>query len=179
MRVTLGRARRATFLLAALVLGLTLNTSVRATPSERFAGRVVGILDGDTLTVLQDLQPRRIRLAEIDAPEKSQAFGQRSKESLSALCAGAVAQVHVIGLARTYRQGDTPRLVARVSCRDIDVNAEQLRRGMAWVYDDYVSDRSLYALQSDARRAATGLWADAHPTPPWQWRRLKRNASQE
>jgi endonuclease YncB( thermonuclease family) len=177
--MTSGMPHCAAFLLPALLLGLALSGSARAMQPETFSGRVVGILDGDTLTVLQDRQPRRIRLAEIDAPEKSQAFGQRSKESLSALCAGAVAQVHVIGLARTYRQGDTPRLVARVSCGDVDVNAEQLRRGMAWVYDDYVSDRSLYALQTDARRSATGLWADAHPTPPWQWRRLKRNASPE
>ena len=158
-----------------LLLGASI--SAIAGVGEHFAGPVVSITDGDTLTVLQDGVQRSIRLAEIDAPEKSQAFGQRAKQSLAALCADANAEVNVLGLAKTYGRGDTPRLVARVRCRGVDVNAEQLQRGMAWVYDHYVSDRSLYALQDEARRRAIGLWSDAHPIAPWEWRRLKRNAS--
>lgn len=161
------------------ILLLIVSISATAGVGEHFSGPVVGIADGDTLTVLQSGVPRRIRLAEIDAPEKSQAFGQRAKQSLAALCAGANAEVNVLGLAKTYGRGDTPRLVARVRCRGADVNAEQIQRGMAWVYDHYVSDRSLYALQDEARRRAIGLWSEAHPIAPWEWRRVKRNGSPE
>jgi hypothetical protein len=62
------------------------------------------------------------------------------------------------------------RLLARVTCDGVDANEEQLRRGMAWVYDQYVSDRSLYAIQDKAKSKKLGLWADPSPTPPWEWR---------
>ena len=62
------------------------------------------------------------------------------------------------------------RTLGRVWCGGIDANAEQVRRGMAWVFDRYVKDRSLYPLQDVARSAGLGLWADATPIPPWQWR---------
>ncbi len=130
---------------------------------------VIGISDGDTLTVLHEQQQIKVRLAEIDAPEKAQAFGARAKQSLSDLCFGK--QAEIIPQARD-RYG---RTVARVRCDGIDANAEQVRRGMAWVFDRYVTDRSLYAEQNEARTARRGLWAaDSDPVPPWEWRRMKR-----
>lgn len=129
---------------------------------------VIGISDGDTLTALcNDHQQVKIRLAEIDAPEKKQAFGQRSKQSLSELCYKKNADIQVQTIDR-YK-----RYVARVSCNGIDANAEQVRNGMAWVYDKYVTDRSLYALQSEARQAHLGLWSDLSPMPPWEFRHRK------
>ena len=65
------------------------------------------------------------------------------------------------------------RLLGRVWGAGIDANAEQVRRGMAWVFDRYVKDRSLYPLQDAARAARRGLWADAQPLPPWEWRQAK------
>jgi endonuclease YncB( thermonuclease family) len=62
------------------------------------------------------------------------------------------------------------RVLGRVECKGMDANTEQVRRGMAWVYDRYVTDRSLYALQNEARAAHLGLWADTTPTAPWVWR---------
>jgi endonuclease YncB( thermonuclease family) len=65
------------------------------------------------------------------------------------------------------------RTLGRVWCGGIDANAEQVRRGMAWVFDRYVKDRSLYPLQDAARSARMGLWADAAPVPPWEWRQAQ------
>lgn len=62
------------------------------------------------------------------------------------------------------------RTVARVECNGVEANAEQIRSGMAWVFDSYLTDRSLYPVQDEARAAKRGLWADSHPMPPWEWR---------
>ena len=129
-------------------------------------GRVVGVSDGDTITVLTLSKERlRIRLAEIDAPESSQAFGARSKQSLSSVCFGKTA---TFSRASFDRYG---RVVSRVHCNGVDAQAHQVRNGMAWVYDQYVQDHGLYRLQREAQRASVGLWSDPHPVPPWKFRR--------
>ena len=132
-------------------------------------GLVVAIADGDTLTVLnEDFQQVKVRLAEIDAPEKKQAFGTRSRQSLGELCQEERAEVRVTDVDR-YK-----RIVGRVSCAGVDANAAQVRRGMAWVYDHYAKDRTLYRLQDEARSAGRGLWRDPHAISPWTWRSGQR-----
>lgn len=132
-------------------------------------GIVVAVQDGDTIRVLDsDNVQHEVRLAEIDAPEKRQPFGEQSKRALSALCYKRRATV--LPLSRD-RYG---RTVGRVACDETDVNAEQVRVGMAWVYDRYVTDRSLYQLQNAAHGAEAGLWSQPDPIPPWKWRNLKR-----
>lgn len=132
-------------------------------------GRVVGVSDGDTITVLSpDKQRIRVRLAEIDAPESSQAFGARSKKALSDICFGKIASINT---KDTDRYG---RVVSRVTCNGVDAQAHQVSGGMAWVFDRYVKDRSLYVLQTRARTERAGLWADASPVPPWEFRREAR-----
>ena len=129
-------------------------------------GLVVAIADGDTLTVLnEDFQQVKVRLAEIDAPEKKQPFGSRSRQSLGELCHEKRAEVRVINVDR-YK-----RIVGRVSCAGVDANSAQVRRGMAWVYDRYAKDKTLYSLQDEARSAGRGLWANRNPTAPWDWRK--------
>src|SRR5262245_25392973 len=132
--------------------------------AETLQGRVVRVSDGDTLTLLVDRKQFKVRLTEIDAPESKQAFGQRSKQSLGEMCAGQTARVQSSG------RDKYGRVLGRVECAGVDANAEQVRRGMAWVFDRYVTDRSLYALQNEARAAHVGLWADKTPTAPWVWR---------
>lgn len=130
-----------------------------------FADQVIGISDGDTLTVLHDRRPVRIRLANIDAPEKAQAFGERSKQSLSDLCYGKDA---------TYQTVDVDqygRTVAVVTCNGVNVNQAQVARGMAWVYTRYNQDGSLPSVEARARQAKVGLWSESAPTPPWLFRR--------
>lgn len=131
-----------------------------------FLATVIGISDGDTLTVLnENNQQVKIRLAEIDAPEKRQPFATKSKQSLSDLCFGKEAQVIPRAIDR-YK-----RTVARVKCDGIDANAEQVNRGMAWVYRKYAKDHDLYVLEHGAKVGKRGLWTDPSPTPPWEWRK--------
>ncbi|MDR1709431.1 MAG: thermonuclease family protein [Candidatus Accumulibacter sp.] len=127
---------------------------------------VVGVADGDTLTALCPGGGQvKVRLGEIDAPETRQAFGRRSRQSLADLCFGR--------MARIIRQDIDAygRSVARVHCAGVDANAEQVARGMAWVYARYAADRNLYALETAARAAGRGLWAGKSPVPPWEFRR--------
>jgi endonuclease YncB( thermonuclease family) len=129
----------------------------------------VGIADGDTLTVLtSSKQQHKIRLAEIDAPEKSQPFGVKSKQSLSDLCFGKEAEVTPRAIDR-YK-----RTVARVRCDGVDANAEQVNRGMAWVYRKYAKDNNLYVLQHYAKVAKRGLWSDPSAIPPSAWRQQRK-----
>ena len=126
---------------------------------------VIGISDGDTLTVLHDRQPVKIRLANIDAPENGQAWGNRSKESLSELCWQKDATYQVQDIDRYGRT------VAIVSCDGVEVNRAQVERGMAWVYTKYNRDPALPELQEQAMEGKRGLWDDPSPVPPWEWRR--------
>lgn len=135
-----------------------------------YAYKVIGIADGDTLTVLQDRKPVILRLANVDAPEKSQPYGQRSRQSLSDLCWGKDV---VYATQDIDRYG---RTVAVVTCGGVEANREQVERGMAWVYPRYNKDRSLPAVQEAAQSRHAGLWRDADPVPPWEFRKRRRRA---
>lgn len=135
------------------------------------SGRVVGVSDGDTITVLDvDQVQHKVRLAGIDAPEKKQAFGQKSKEALSDCAYGQ--KVEVQG-SKLDRYG---RLIGKVLVREQDCNLRQIRLGMAWHYKLYMKeqtleDRILYANEENtARINKLGLWIDPNPVPPWDFR---------
>lgn len=141
--------------------------AIAATAWADFTGEVVGVTDGDTVTVLHGREQVKVRLAEIDAPEKKQPFGQKSRQSLAELVFRK--QVLVVEQG-TDRYG---RTIARLKVGGLDANAEQVRRGMAWAYDKYVKDRKLYALQDAARVKQWGLWVEREPVAPWAWRKLR------
>lgn len=153
-----------------VLLGLTLTFSMLA-HAETINGRVVGISDGDTLTVLDASNTQfKIRLAAIDAPEKAQPFGQRGKQKLSEICFGKNASVIVVS---TDRYG---RSVADVDCAGINANEAMIQSGLAWVYRKYDKGHEhLYSLEEEAKNAKRGLWADSNPIAPWEWRKVKRN----
>ena len=139
-----------------------------------FEGRVVGVSDGDTITVLDSTNTQhKVRLSGIDAPEKKQAFGQRSKESLSDLVFDKPVTVD------TDKQDRYGRKVGKVLVNGQDANLEQIRRGMAWHYKAYereqpAIDRRAYSDAEDgAKDARRGFWADAEPVPPWDFRHSK------
>ncbi len=138
-------------------------------------GRVVGVSDGDTITVLDANRTQyKIRLAGIDAPESKQAFGSRSKQNLSDLVFGKDVAVE------WDKRDRYQRVVGVVLVDGHDVNLEQVRAGMAWWYRQYakeqtLDDRRLYEqAENGAKAARRGLWVDANPVPPWEWRRTKR-----
>ena len=128
---------------------------IGAAAAETLMGRVVSVSDGDTLTLLTaDRQRVKIRLAEIDAPEHDQPFGPRSQQSLSQLAFNRTATVEV------RAHDDYGRTVGRVFVAGQSLDAEQVRRGMAWVYRHYATTQSLYTLEAEAKAARRGLWAD-------------------
>jgi len=163
-KVSPPRTRLTTFLLSVLLAAFPARADVLA--------RVVAVHDGDTVTVVSDQHPLRVRLTDIDAPELGQPFGKRSKTALSELCFGKVAALDIRGRDRYGRT------LAALKCDGVDANAQQVRRGYAWVFTRYAkADSPLYAMQRDARTARRGLWADRAPTPPWEWRRQRRTAA--
>ena len=133
--------------------------------AETFEARVIAVLDGDTVLLLRDRQKIKLRLADIDAPEKAQAFGRQSRDSLRTLVHKQTVQVESRAVDKYARVIGTLRMDG------LDVNREQVRRGMAWEYSYHHSDRELVALQREAKQARRGLWAQEHPQTPWQWRR--------
>ncbi len=133
---------------------------------------MVAVQDGDTVTILDaDRVQHRVRIAGIDAPEKSQAFGEAAKQSLARLVHGQRVDAHCPKRDRYGREVCSVYLGAR------DVGLEQVRSGYAWWYREYAreqapGDRAAYeAAESDARQARRGLWTDPAPQPPSAFRR--------
>lgn len=133
--------------------------------AETFSAKVIVVMDGDTVMVLRGGQKFKIRMANIDAPEKDQAYGPQARNSLLEML--SMKQVQVDSQA-VDQYG---RIVGLISVDGRNVNEEQVRRGMAWEYSHYHSDRGYIALQSAAQQARRGLWEQASPQPPWQWRK--------
>lgn len=160
------------FLSVVVVLLVLLVTNANA--SFVLQGLVIGVSDGDSITVLDsDKRQHKIRLQGIDAPEKAQAYGQKSKESLSKLIYKKTVQVH---WSKKDRFG---RTVGQVMVDDIDVCLEQVRSGMAWHYKDYqdeqsIEDRALYdRAETQARERRSGLWQDPAPMEPSVFRQQR------
>jgi endonuclease YncB( thermonuclease family) len=158
-------------LAAAMLLAVFVCDALAAT----LEGRVVGVSDGDTVTVLTaENRQFKIRLSGIDAPEKKQPFGAHAKETLARQLFG---QPVTVEWSKTDRYG---RIVGKVEVDGVDANLEQVREGSAWVYTQYlrelpVEDRKLYLeAEQQAKSGRVGLWHDAHPDPPWEWRKEQR-----
>ena len=155
-----------------LLIAVTLTTGTAHATT--LSGRIVSVLDGDTIILLDRLNiQRRIRLAEIDAPEiahgssnPAQPFGMRSKQSLSDL----VFQQEVTAYCTDSDQYG--RDVCRIMVGALDANLEQIRKGMAWAYRQYVKTPAYIEAEQLAKHSKQGLWADSNPLPPWEWRRM-------
>ena len=139
-----------------------------------WSGEVVGVTDGDTITVLNSktLKDVKIRLYGIDTPEKGQAFGKKAKQFTSQMVYGKVVEVEPVDIDRYGRT------VALVTVFQRLVNEELVNAGFAWIYTRYC-DRPICerwkVLEQEAREAKRGLWADPNPIPPWEFRRKKRS----
>ncbi len=139
--------------------------------AQSLSGKVVGVADGDTLTILVGGRDQyKIRLSEIDAPEQGQPFGQSSKRILSDLAFGKNVKVRVVAVDRYGRS------VGRIRHGNVDVNAEMVKRGGAWAYRQYQSDQRFQLWESEARAAKRGLWAlqADQIIAPWDWRAGRR-----
>jgi endonuclease YncB( thermonuclease family) len=153
------------------LLGLAVLLLPAVLAAAELKGTVVGITDGDTLTLLTaDRKQKKIRLAEIDTPERHQPYGTKARQALADLAFRRKVQVIV---EDTDRYG---RTVGHIQVGSRDVNAEMVRRGAAWVDRRYSDDPALMRAEDEARAAKRGLWSlpEAERMPPWEWRKRTR-----
>lgn len=128
-----------------------------------FPAKVIKISDGDTITVLSGKEQTKVRLYGIDAPEKKQDYGQKSRQFLASLIAGQVVEVEPKGKDR-YK-----RTLGIIHQKGQDINAQMVKNGYAWAYVKY---SKIYVDQEKtARKNKLGLWQSSNPTPPWVWRK--------
>ena len=155
-------------------LGTLLVLTVTLAAASELRGVVVGVTDGDTITVLDDSRKQhKVRLAGIDAPEKHQAFGERARQYLSSLAFKKQATLDC------YKNDQYKRQVCRVWVEGKDIALAQVQGGLAWHYKRFekeqtASERAAYArAEADARASRTGLWRSERPVPPWEFRRQR------
>ncbi|MCQ8119907.1 thermonuclease family protein [Methylomonas rosea] len=154
-----------------LFIALFINTSVAL--SETLEGFVVSVHDGDTVTLLLANKSQvKIRLAQIDAPESDQAFGQKSKQALATMVFNKNVKVEKETVDKYGRT------VGTIFVDSLDANREQIRQGMAWTYRQYLHDQSLIQDEENAKQSKIGLWFDPNPIPPWEYRHSKKGQQQ-
>ena len=157
----------------ALVLTFYILSASLAFADGSFSGKVVTISDGDTIQVMHDGKAEKIRLADIDCPEKGQAFGTKAKQFTSMLVGGQIVSVEV---RTTDRYGRTVGEVFLPDGRSL--NRELVKEGYAWWYQRYSDDASIGTLEAEARSAKRGLWSDPHAIPPWEYRNSQNGSNQ-
>lgn len=138
------------------------------TAAQQSVDGTVNVSDGDTLTVLVDSQEIKIRLDGIDAPESKQPFGDKSKQALRELTHGKTVTVSISGKDRYGRS------IGVVAVDGLNVNETLIERGLAWHYKRFSTSARLAKLEQEAREAKRGLWVDADPVAPWEWREREK-----
>lgn len=135
----------------------------------RFTGLVTDVTDGDTITVRNGQSEEKVRLADIDCPEKKQEFGSEAKKFCTDLCIGKTVQVQ--GKERDQNK----RLLATVYLSDgTNLNEELVKAGMAWCYRPHCKDSHLLIVERYARDSHIGIWRHSNPIAPWEWRKMNK-----
>lgn len=132
--------------------------------------KITYVYDGDTVKLSHADGEFKLRLADIDAPERNQSYGLKSRRALSKLCLG-----NKISLKVTISDTDKyMRTLGKLECNKIDASLYLVNQGLAWHYTQYSNDPALHDAELKARKQKRGLWATASPTPPWIWRRQQQ-----
>lgn len=158
------------------MLRTALIVAILAAPAlgETLHGKVVGVIDGDTIDVLDAVKKQhRVRFDGIDAPERGQPFSNRAKSTLSDLVFGKTVRVESDG------EDKYKRLVGRVYVDGRDVGLAMLEAGMAWHYTKYDQSQQYADGERDASSSRRGLWTDTNPVPPWDWRKMSKSERNE
>jgi endonuclease YncB( thermonuclease family) len=123
------------------------------------------VYDGDTVKISENNSEYKLRLTDIDAPERNQTYGKKSRRALMQLCLGA--NIHaVLSGTDKYR-----RRLGKLTCNGQDASLFMVKNGHAWFNNRYSMDGTLLYAAQEARRNKLGLWQDKNPTPPWVWRK--------
>lgn len=135
-------------------------------------GKVIAVTDGDTIKLLtQDKVTHKIRLLDIDAPEKKQAFGNKSKDNLAEYIAGKNVTVK-------YETVDKyKRILGTIYFNQLNINLQQIKDGYAWVYKKYSNNQIYYKEEHEARRLKKGLWIENNPLAPWEYRKKRKTSN--
>jgi endonuclease YncB( thermonuclease family) len=156
------------------IILIVLLCSINVANGNTLSGKVVGVADGDTITVLDEHNTQhRIRLAGIDAPEKKQDFGNVSKQTLSNMVFNENVEIN---WDKEDRYG---RIIGKVLVNGVDVNLKQIKLGMAWFYRKYqneliLEDRLNYLHAEEyALNNKVGLWQLKNPEAPWDFRKQR------
>lgn len=150
-------------LLSAPVLSTSGHTDVRYTVSN--------VYDGDTVELKTHTGDRlKLRLTDIDAPERNQAFGQKARRALTKLCKGSAISVELAGKDKYNRH------LGKLQCNQTDASLYMAEHGYAWHNDKYSDNLAIKNAAAAARRMHIGLWGAENPIAPWVWRRLHQNA---
>ena len=137
------------------------------TKAQTYQGKVIKVTDGDSINILYDGKPLRIRLAEIDAPERGQPFWKKSREALASYVSGKEVTVEEVDIDHW------DRVIGQVYLGDLWVNGALVRGGYAYVYPKYATSSRLYAFESDAKKDKAGIWKlpEKERVKPWEWRK--------
>jgi endonuclease YncB( thermonuclease family) len=163
---------RSKYILLVILVFCACTTNDKLEIPNEFTSKVIAVKDGDTIEVLFDGKPIRIRFANIDCPEirNSQPFGKAAKQFTSRMCFGETVTVLDEGKFDRYH-----RLIAViVNAKGENINKALVKAGLAWHYKKYSTDAEYAALENVARQNKVGLWADNDPIAPWDWRNNKR-----
>lgn len=150
------------YFLLALIILLALSIRAHATVNVDY------IYDGDTVKIIDGNASYKLRITGIDAPERNQTYGKKSRRALIKLCKYATAKVLITGTDRYQRK------LGNLYCNQTDVASYMLQHGHAWFNTKYSSNQLLKIKEHSARDKKLGLWQDAKPTAPWVWRRLNK-----
>ena len=133
-------------------------------------GKVIKVSDGDTITLLTDDKvSHKVRLNDIDAPEKKQPFGSKSRDNLASYIAGEIVTVR-------YKSKDRyGRVLGTIYFDNLDINLQQIKNGYAWVYKQYSKNQTYYKEEQKARDLKKGLWIEKEPIAPWEFRKQKKS----
>jgi len=164
-------------LLVILAFLLGCQTQVNDKNGQILSGKVINVIDGDTVTIRDvNYEEHRIRLGEIDSPEKGQEYGKESAAETKKLLINQ--QVNVFWKKKdnftwktTDRQEKRGRIIGGIYIGERFINRELVERGAAWHYKEFSSDETLTQAEASAKKNKYGLWSNPNPIPPWKYRK--------
>lgn len=144
---------------------LAVNFSAHAA---ELAPKITYFYDGDTVKIKDSFREYKLRLTDIDAPERNQSYGKTARRALIQLCKNSSVQTYITGIDKYQRN------LGKLTCDNQDVSIYMLKNGHAWFNRRYSMDYTLDVIEQESRLQKLGLWKQANPTPPWQWRQKHR-----
>jgi len=132
------------------------------------APKIAKYYDGDTVRITDTGKDYKLRITNIDAPERNQPYGKKSRRALMQFCKDADIQVIITGTDKYERQ------LGKLYCNQEDISLLMVKNGHAWFYKQYSNDATLAYAEKTAKLKKLGLWENKRQTPPWVWRRNHR-----